>query len=217
MFLSASALVACTALVLPSLPLKAACQQRRAVLAHGAAATAAVVLGGKWAAAADTAVLRDVEFLYQLEYPSDWKAAGKPVKTHLHETLLSSPAGRGVKLGVTVDPVKINSLEAFGTLEQVTERVLKVEEGRDGVKSVELRTNAAEPADPATGQPSYYTIEYLTDSSRGRKLFLCKYSIVAGKLYLLQTQASADAFDGDEAVQKELRAIVGSFRVGPPA
>ena len=35
------------------------------------------------------------------------------MRTHLHELLLSSPQGKGVKLGVTVDPVKIDSLEAF--------------------------------------------------------------------------------------------------------
>ena len=41
-----------------------------------------------------------------------------------------------MKLGVTVDPVRINSLEAFGSLTEVTERVLSVEKTRDGVNQV---------------------------------------------------------------------------------
>ena len=91
--------------------------------------------------------------------------------------------------------------------------MLGVEEGRDGVKSVTLRANAAEAADPASGVPSYYTIEYVTASSRGTKVFCCKYCIANRKLYVLQAQANAAAFDEDAALRQALRAVVGSFEV----
>ena len=120
-------------------------------------------------------------------------------------------AGGGVKVGVTVDPVKIDSLEQFGTPEQTAERVLAVEEGRDGVKSVTLRELRAESSE---GEPTYYNIEYATLSSRGKKLFCCKYCIANRRLYVLQVQAKLDDFDADRALRDEVRAVAGSFRVG---
>uniref|UniRef100_A0A7S0J2K1 PsbP C-terminal domain-containing protein n=1 Tax=Calcidiscus leptoporus TaxID=127549 RepID=A0A7S0J2K1_9EUKA len=124
------------------------------------------------------------------------------------EALLSSPK-KGVSLGVTVDPVKIDSLEAFGTPEEVASRVLAVEEGRDGVLDVQLRSLAAH-----TGTPSYYTIEYFVESTRGKKVYLCKYCISQKRLYVLQTQAKVVDYDDVASdVQQQLRDIVLSFRV----
>ena len=56
-----------------------------------------------------------------------------------------------MKAGVTIDPVKIDSLEQFGTPDEVAKRVLAVEEGRDGVKSVTLRQVLTHPGEPAQG------------------------------------------------------------------
>ena len=184
--------------------------QRRSAVSLGLSAIFVLSPAAPLPARAHAAERVDDQFSYRLAYPDDWKDGSKPVKTHLHELLLSSPTGRGVKLGVTVDPVKIDSLEAFGTLEQTTERVLGVERGRDGVKEVLLRANAAEVSE---GQPTYYTINYVTDSSRGTKVFCCKYCIANKRLYVLQAQANVDAFDSDEAVRDVLRDLVKSFRV----
>lgn len=95
----------------------------------------------------------------------------------------------------------------------MTQRVLGVEEKRDGVQTVTLRANAAEAGDAEAGRPSYYTIEYATVSSRGTKVFCCKYCIANKKLYVLQAQANLDAFDADEKVRAALRGIVSSFAV----
>ena len=204
------------------------------------------------AAMAESAPLKDLtdaQFAYTFSYPDDWKDGSKPVKTHQHELLLSSTTQKGVKLGVTVDPVKIDSLEAFGSLDQTTERVLGVERTRDGVKEVTLRANAAEVSE---GQPTYYTIDYVTVSSRGNKIYCCecartasnarkprwpsslqlvsarfhlppiymcampragKYCIANRKLYVLQAQANADAYDADDTVRGVLRGLVSSFKV----
>ena len=81
------------------------------------------------------------------------------------------------------------------------------------MSSVTLRSKIAQPADLEASAPSYYTIEYVTVSSRGTKVYLCKYSIAQRKLYVLQAQANADAFDSDEAVRDSLRAVVSSFAV----
>ena len=63
--------------------------------------------------------LNDEKFAYRLTYPAGWTPASKPVKTHLSELLIKSPV-KGVSLGVSIDPVKIETLEQFGTAEQAS-------------------------------------------------------------------------------------------------
>ena len=72
-----------------------------------------------WSADNDAGVsaFLDKDFGYELSYPSTFMLSNKPVKTHLSESVLKSPM-RGVQLGITVDPVRIASLEQFGTLEE---------------------------------------------------------------------------------------------------
>ena len=65
-----------------------------------------------------------------------------------------------------------------------------------------LRANAAESGDAELARPSYYTIEYATVSSRGTKIYCCKYCITNKRLYVLQAQANLDAFDGEEGVHR---------------
>ena len=164
------------------------------------------------AAAPDAAAvsqLRVADYAFRLSYPATWEPSSKPVKTHLLESILKGPAHKA-QLGVTVDPVKISSLEEFGSIAEVSERVLKVEEGRDGVQAVELRRAVAEP-----GSPTYYVIEYAVASSRGKKMYLCKYCIAQRKLYVLQTQAALDSYDADaDSIRTQLNSIVASFVVG---
>jgi hypothetical protein len=65
-----------------------------------------------------TSLMSDPAFFFELAYPTGWEAAPKPVKTHQMESILKGPLHKA-QLGLTVDPVKIGSLEEFGTLEQV--------------------------------------------------------------------------------------------------
>ena len=81
----------------------------------------------------------------------------------------------------------------------------------DGVTTVVERGTSAQAA--SAGAPSYYTIEYLTESTRGEKVYCCKYSITGRKLYVLQVQAKRAAFDGDAALRADLRGIVESFTI----
>mmetsp|Transcript_48550 Transcript_48550/g.105255 ORF Transcript_48550/g.105255 Transcript_48550/m.105255 type:complete len:218 (-) Transcript_48550:94-747(-) len=179
-----------------------------AQLSDSATSSLSKLSTGVLADASQLAELDDPAFGYRLSYPSGWESKPKPVKTHAAEAILQSPR-RGVSLGVTVDPVKIDSLEQFGTPEQVADRVLAVEETRDGVLDVQLRAISEE-----SGQPSYYTIEYFVESTRGKKVYLCKYCIARRRLYVLQAQAKVDDYDDKASgVQEQLRNAVASFRV----
>ena len=48
------------------------------------------------------------------------------------------------------------------------------------------------------GEPPYYLIEYTVESSRGRKVYVCKYCIFNKRLYVLQAQAKQDTFDAKD-------------------
>lgn len=177
-----------------------------AVLAAAAACDAATAR----AASGSTRLVSSAEFAYTLSVPSAWVPDDKPVKTHQHEMLLAAPSSPArAKVGVTIDPVSIGRLEDFGTAEQTAERVLAVERGRDGVKTVALRGLAVE-----SGEPSYYVIEWASTTSRGDKVFCCRYAIANRRLYVLQASAKLEAFESDAAVREELKAIVDSFKVG---
>ena len=203
-----AALPACRHDVPAALPLLAA--SRRLLLAATAAALATPQPRAALALAPPGAAeLADAALGVRLAYPADWAAAPKPVKTHQYEALLEAPAPRGVKLGLTVDPVKIDSLEQFGTLATVTDRVLTVEEGRDGVTDVKLR-GAAEERPAGT---LYYAITYEVTSSRGKKVYLCRYAIARGRLFVLQLQAPADTWDADAGVRDALGAVAASLEV----
>jgi hypothetical protein len=66
-----------------------------------------------WAAASDDQVFRRQtdKFAYSIQIPSAMKEAPKPVKTHLDETNFASETVKGYQYGITVDPVRINSLK----------------------------------------------------------------------------------------------------------
>lgn len=163
-------------------------------------------------AEADAGIVERVDAAnaYKFSLPSDWAESGKPVKTHLHELLMSGTGPGRQKVGITIDPVKIDSLEQFGSLTQTTERVLAVEQTRDGVKTVTLRSNSAEVKE---GEPTYYLIDYVTDSSRGTKIYLCKYCIANRKLYVMQVQCNVADYDADASVRTTLQGLVDSFKV----
>jgi len=184
---------------------------RREVL--GAAVLAGVLFPYAGAARAEAAVVQEGQeyksekFGYSLTFPNDWKAGNKPVRTHLDEINIKGSGGS--ELGVSVDPVKIDSLEAFGTAKEVAKKVLGAEKARDGVTTAKMLAYKKEQIDGKT----YYIIEYESETSRGDKHFIAKVAIEDKKLYVLTAQAKQGKFAEDE---QKLRTGVASFRVSIP-
>ena len=63
---------------------------------------------------------------YRLRPPEGWERASKQGA----DVLFQSPEEKGTNLGVTVTPVRIASLDRFGSLSIVGERLLNVERGK---------------------------------------------------------------------------------------
>lgn len=142
------------------------------------------------------------DFSYAISPPPSFDVTNKPLKTHLEEVNFVSSSTKGYQFGVTVDPVRINSLKEFGTPEEVAARVVVAEVNRDGVFDVTLVN------DPVETNGSYL-LNYLSQGKRGDKHFVCKIEVLKNKLYVLTAQAKEENYAD---VKDELMATVNSFR-----
>jgi hypothetical protein len=91
-------------------------------------------------------------------------------------------------LGVTVSPVLVQSLADFGTLAEVTAKLVAAERDKESTLSVDVLVSSERTS--AHGAP-LYEIDYLLDSSRGRKRVLNAVCIDAGTLYIYALQFKA--------------------------
>lgn len=143
------------------------------------------------------------DYGYSFLPPPEFKPSNKPLKTHLDEINFSVEGVRGYQYGVTVDPVRIDSLKQFGTPEQVAARVVGTEIKRDGVTDVTLYGDAFE--DPENGM---YAINYISAGSRGIKHFVTRIAIKQNKLYVLTAQVKETEYKERE---KEILSTVNTF------
>lgn len=144
------------------------------------------------------------QFGYRFQPPASCAPTSKPLKTHLSEQNWKCEQSQ---YGITVDPVRISSLQDFGTPEQVAAKVVLAEVNRDGVTDVQLMT------DPIQGDndgQTFYRLEYKSTGSRGIKRFVTKFFISRQQLYALTAQCDEEVYD---RLASELQAAADSFQV----
>lgn len=142
---------------------------------------------------------------FHFMYPSQgWVRTSKPLKTHLDEFNVKSEVRRGYTAGVAVDPVKLESLEAFGTPLFVGERVVGVERKKDGVLSAELLSSGSE----IRGGITYYDIAYTNESTHGNNHYLSRIAIRDEKLVVFTVQSKNADYD---ELANEMASIAKSF------
>jgi PsbP len=161
-------------------------------------------------------VSRTDSFGYQFTPPPVGFGEGpeqKPLKTHLDEYNFKSKIQSGYQYGITVDPVRINSLNEFGTPEQIAAKVVLAEVNRDGVFDVKLMEDpiTASGADDENSASSFVQLNYISSGKRGKKRFIAKFYIHKQKLYVLTAQCKEENYD--EVQSSEILEAVKSFRV----
>ena len=134
-----------------------------------------------------------------MELPEGAVESTKLVKTHLDE--INFQIGK-VNIGITVDPVRINSLAEFGTPEEVAAKVVLAEVNRDGVFEVKLME------DPIGKE--FYQLNYLSMGKRGDKRNISKFYIVNNNLFALTATCKEEFYEGCKA---DIMKIVDSFSV----
>lgn len=145
------------------------------------------------------------DFTYEFDPPPGFVQSNKPLKTHLDEVIFSMEGVRGYQYGITVDPVRISSLRAFGTPGEIAAKIVMAEVNRDGVFEVKLTNDPVENVE--TG---WYEIDYVSTGKRGVKHFVTRTSVKDGKLFVLTVQVKEDEYLEKE---KEILISVKSFKV----
>lgn len=131
------------------------------------------------------------------------------------DSLFRDPSRKSTTVGVTVYPVTINSLEQFGDLQSVGERLLGAEREKEstlGAAIVEQRSRT----DPAAGF-TIYDFEYELESTRGRKRILSTVAIAGRKLYISNGNVSCGKEDSCAAQAEVLplvRQVTRSLAIG---
>jgi hypothetical protein len=163
---------------------------------------------------------RTDQYAYQFTPPPNFTPGNKPLKTHLDENNFKSTETAGFQFGITVDPVRLQSLSEFGTPGEVAAKVVTAEVNRDGVFDVKLMQDPIEQRGDGGGSSGSDTggtsnglvLDYLSSGKRGDKRFVAKFFVENQKLYALTAQCKQADY---ETVKKELLEAVDSFRVLP--
>ena len=238
-------------LLVPALPSAAVATQLLTPAAAAAAATTAAPAGAAEVSnkpptvETTTVIVRssgeNPKFQYGCRFdpPPTTRRTGKPLQTHLEEVQFQDPDKPSYQYGLTIDPVRIESLSAFGTPQEVAAKVVLAELNRDGVTNVKLMqdpievlssssssssslrsTTAAAATATATlndanvatnpTSPPAYLLNYLSQGKRGDKRFVVKLFIDRNMLYTLTAQCKEADFD---PLQREIEAAAASFQV----
>jgi hypothetical protein len=159
-------------------------------------------------AAAEAYKVQKKDIAYQFQPPpSGFEQTQKPVKTHLEEVNFKSSTVSGYLYGITVDPVRIDSLPEFGTPAEVAAKVVLAEINRDGVFDVTL---TEDPVEGKSDDSVFYQLNYVSSGKRGRKRFVTKFYIRNKLLYALTAQCKEEDY---AAAADELLAAAASFKL----
>ncbi|KAG6547815.1 hypothetical protein Mapa_010632 [Marchantia paleacea] len=150
-------------------------------------------------------VFSDAKDGFTMLRPAVWKKVDKPGATVFFE----DPEIRANNIGVTVNPVRIASLKAFGTVDDVTEKLIHAE--RDKPSTKDMQVIRVQEKQLLKDTP-LYTLEYTLDTSRGSKRVLTAVTVSAYKLYILSIvyvdgAKSPAPVDVDDALHKVLNSF----------
>lgn len=132
---------------------------------------------------------------YSFQCPEAWEQVDKAGA----DVFFRDPLKKSSTLGMTVLPVMVPSLEKFGSLEVVAEKLLAAEKAKESTLSVEMLSQQQRETPFAS---AVYDFVYEVDSTRGRKQIVNCVAIVNSKLYILNGNVSCGkgAACGEEQV-----------------
>lgn len=150
----------------------------------------------------------DAKQKFSLCVPSAFEQKEKMGATSLFE----DPERRSTQVGVTVNPVRISSLDKFGSLQDVGDKLL----GAERAKESTLECNLLYQESRVSGNGvTFYEYGYELDSTRGRKRIQTSVTISNSKLYILNINVKCDkeSCAAFEDTIGGLRSIMKSFSV----
>jgi len=146
---------------------------------------------------------------YSLQRPSDWEQVEKAGA----DVLFRDPSQRYATLGVTVLPVMIQSLEKFGSLDSVGDKLLNAERAKESTLNAIMVDKAQRLTEP--DDVLLYDFVYELNSTRGRKLVASTVTIVNSKLYIVNgtLPCSKESCEGASGKADLLKRVTQSLKV----
>jgi len=148
---------------------------------------------------------------FQLVPPPRWESGSKSGAS----AFFTDPDSKFNNLGVTITPVKIATLQEFGTAKAVADSIIAFEKKKESTKEAilnDLSSRTNEGADQLT----YYDFDYTLSSTRGNKRVVSTVCVYDKKLYIVNGQyfCKADACKDEEAAKLgEIRRALKSFSI----
>ncbi|KAG2331932.1 hypothetical protein Bca4012_018483 [Brassica carinata] len=147
---------------------------------------------------------------FTLLVPSSWTKVEKAGANALFE----EPEKRSNNIGVVVSPVRIKSLEDFGTPQFVADKLITAEKRKESTKEAEV-VSVGERL--GQGQGQVYEFEYKIDSTRGgiKRVFSAAF-VSSKKLYILNVVHSDSPENPlDSSTRVLLEQVLHSFDALP--
>lgn len=145
------------------------------------------------------------------EYPSGWTRIQKDGAA----VLFGEPESRINNMGVTVAPVTVPSLREFGSLQFVTDKLVKAERDKDGTLAVDVAFSRERLA--SDGAPVYEFQYIVQHATRGNKVVCNAVCIDKRTLYILALQWKVGSEDKplpEPAVAELAPRLLASFEPG---
>ena len=119
---------------------------------------------------------------FKFKYPASWKANKKIGNKHLYDLEVKPPNKGGGSMRITIDKTPSNSMQEFGTLDAIAEKLrgqLQNSRKGDAVKVV-----SSQEQQTRDRKMTYYTIEL--EDSRSKRL--SKITITAQQLFVMEIE-----------------------------
>jgi len=147
---------------------------------------------------------------FELGYPSSWNVASKPGA----EVLFKNPESKYSNIGVTVSPVTINSLTAFGSLSEIGEKLARAESKKESTVPGGVSVQSQRERVGAKSGATFYDYEYRLITTYGNKRIYTSVSITDSTLYILNAQVyeTADPENPTEAQKSTDEANMELYR-----
>jgi len=144
---------------------------------------------------------------FALELPRTYRRKNKPGSS----ALWASPLSKYDQVGVSLEPVKINTLSEFGSIDDVSDRLLKSEKQKSSTLDVTIDKQASTFS---VSGAEMYILLYQLKNIYGKKEVATTASVSNGRLYLLNAQSylSGDS-SADSRKAELLERIARSFDI----
>ncbi|CAM6125962.1 unnamed protein product [Calypogeia fissa] len=149
----------------------------------------------------------DIKDGFTLMRPVPWNKVDKPGASIFFE----DPESRSNNIGVTVAPVRIASLNGFGTVDDIVKKLVKAERDKPSTNDVQIITVLERKV---RDNIPLYSLEYTLDTTRGSKRVLTSVTIASYKLYILNIIfADGPVAPASQGLNDALHQVLNSFEL----